>query len=105
MNYLIKIFIFQRASDMLKTVYNTNDRKKNNDLVNVIKSGLGDLKNEIENTSEEGKENEKPNDFLSRNRRTLVNCFLAANKYTSFFNKHITQIFLDAKPGNHSCIV
>ena len=38
MNYLIKTFIFQRPSDMLKTVYNTNDRKKNNDLVNVIKS-------------------------------------------------------------------
>ena len=38
---------------MQKTVYDTNDRKKNNDLLNVIKSGLGDLKNEIENTSEE----------------------------------------------------
>ena len=31
---------------MLKFVYNTND-KKNNDLINVIKSGLSDLKNEI----------------------------------------------------------
>ena len=40
---------------MLKTVYNTNDRKENSDLVNVIKSGLGRLKNEIENMTEEDK--------------------------------------------------
>ena len=39
-----KHYNFQRPSDMLKTVYNTNDRKKSNDLVNVIKSGLNDLK-------------------------------------------------------------
>ena len=48
---------------MQKTVYDTNDRKKTNDLLNVIKSGLGDLKNEIENTSEEEKEIEKPNEI------------------------------------------
>ena len=46
---------------MLKTVYNTNDKKKNNDLVIMIKSGLSDLKKEIENMSEEEKEIEKPN--------------------------------------------
>ena len=45
---------------MLKAVYTTNDRKKNKDLVNVIKSGLSDLKNEIENMSKEEKEIEKP---------------------------------------------
>ena len=49
---------------MQKTVYDTNDRKKNIDLLNVIKSGLGDLKNEIENTSEEEKEIEKPNEIV-----------------------------------------
>ena len=49
---------------MLKTIYNTNDRKKNNDLVNVIKSGLSDLKNEIENMDEEEKETEKPNKIV-----------------------------------------
>ena len=49
---------------MLKTVYNTNDRKKNSDLVNVIKSGLGCLKNEIENMTEEEKEIEKPNEIV-----------------------------------------
>ena len=31
----------------------TNEKNKTNSLVNVIKSGLNDLKNEIENMSEE----------------------------------------------------
>ena len=59
-----KHFNFQRPSDMLKTVYTANTRKKNNDLVNVIKSGLSDLKNEIENMSEKEKEIEKPNEIV-----------------------------------------
>ena len=58
-----KYFNFQRPSDMLKTVYTTN-KKKNNDLVIVIESGLSDLKKEIENTSEKEKETEKPNEIL-----------------------------------------
>ena len=46
---LFKIFCnFQRPSDMLKAAYNTNDNEKNRDLVNVIRSGLSDLKNETE---------------------------------------------------------
>ena len=44
-----RYFSFQRPSEMLNFVYNTNDKKKNNDLINVIKSGLSDLKNEIKN--------------------------------------------------------
>ena len=40
---------------MLKTLYTTNDKKKSNKLVNVIKSGLSDLKNEIGNMDEEEK--------------------------------------------------
>ena len=40
---------------MLKAVYTTNDKKQNSQLVNIIKSGLSDLKNEIENMSEEEK--------------------------------------------------
>ena len=38
---------------MLKTLYNLNDKKKNNLLVNTIKSSLSDLKNEIEKMSED----------------------------------------------------
>ena len=49
---------------MLKTVYTTNNRKKNNDLVNVIKGGLSDLKNEIENMGQKEKEIEKPNKIV-----------------------------------------
>ena len=45
---------------MLKTLYTTNDKKKSNDLANMIKSVLINLKNEIESMSEEGKKIEEP---------------------------------------------
>ena len=35
-------------TSMLKAVYDANDKKKNNDLINVIKSGLSDFRKEIE---------------------------------------------------------
>ena len=38
---------------MLNVVYSANSEKKNNDLINVIKSELSGLKNEIEETSED----------------------------------------------------
>ena len=50
---------------MLKFVYKTNDKKKNSKLVNLIKSELSDLKNEIENMSEEEKEIEKPYEIVN----------------------------------------
>ena len=49
---------------MLKDLYRTNDKYKNNELVNVIKSGFSYLKNEIENMGEEEKEIEKPNEII-----------------------------------------
>ena len=49
---------------MLKFVHTTNDKKKNDDLGNLIKSGLSNLKNEIENMNEEEKEIEKPNEIV-----------------------------------------
>ena len=58
-----KRFSFQRPSDMLKAVYTTNDKNKNSNLVNVIKSGLSYLKNEIEDMGEEEKQIEKPNEI------------------------------------------
>ena len=60
-----KHFSFQRSSDMLKAVYTTNDQKKSNKLVNVIKSGLSDSKNEIKNMGEEEKQIEKPNEIIN----------------------------------------
>ena len=50
-----KHFSFQRPSDMLKNVYKTNDKNKKNKLVNMITSGLSDLKNETENIGEKEK--------------------------------------------------
>ena len=44
---------------MLKTLYTTNDKKKSNKLVNVIKSGLSDLKNKIKEISEDEKKIKK----------------------------------------------
>ena len=48
-----KHFKIQRPSHMLKYLYQPNDRKKNHDLVNIINSGLKDLKKEIKNMSKE----------------------------------------------------
>ena len=40
---------------MLKSLYRKNDKKTNSKLVNMVKNGLSDLKNEIENMGEEEK--------------------------------------------------
>ena len=40
---------------MFKLLYKTNNKKKNKELVNMIKSGLSDLESEIENIDEEEK--------------------------------------------------
>ena len=42
----------------------TNDKEKNNELVNVINSGLKDLKEEIKKMSEEEKEIEDPESIV-----------------------------------------
>ena len=42
-----KYLNFKMLTAMLKAVYNTTSKKKNNDLVNAIKSILSDLKNKI----------------------------------------------------------
>ena len=58
-------FRYQRPSDMLQDLYRINDKKKNNEPVNLTKSGLSNLKNEIENIDEEEKETEKPNEIVN----------------------------------------
>ena len=57
-------FKFQMPTVMLKALYNTNDRKENNLIVNTIKSGLSDLKDEIKKISEEEREIEKPHKIV-----------------------------------------
>ena len=51
---------FQRPSDMFKELCITNDKEKNKLLGNAINSGLQDLKEEIEEMSEEERKIEKP---------------------------------------------
>ena len=49
---------------VLKTLYRTNTEKENNDLVNLVKSGLSNLENEIEMMSEDDIEIEKPDKIV-----------------------------------------
>ena len=46
-------FSFQTPTKMLETIYNLNNKNKNNMLVSIIKSGLSDLKNEIKKMFED----------------------------------------------------
>ena len=49
----MKHFNFQNSSDMLKNLYQINDKENKNKLVNVINSGLKDLKEEIKEMPKE----------------------------------------------------
>ena len=49
---------------MLNYLYQANDRKRNNELVNMINGGLKDLKEEIKEMSEEEREIEKPDKIV-----------------------------------------
>ena len=59
-----KYFKIQRPNDMLKYLNKTNDKEKNNELVNVVNSGLEDLKEETEKMSKEEKEIEDPESII-----------------------------------------
>ena len=50
-----KHFNFVVPSALIKQLYEIKNRKKSNELVNVIKSGLSDLKDEIKEMSEDEK--------------------------------------------------
>ena len=58
-----KHFNFQRPSNMLKSLYKVNTNQ-NNELVNVINSGLKDLKEKFKEMPEEEWETEKPNNIV-----------------------------------------
>ena len=55
-----KHFKIEKPSDMLMYLNKTNDKEKNNELVNMINSGLKDLEEEIKKMSEEEKRIEDP---------------------------------------------
>ena len=59
-----KYFSVQMPTEMLKTLYALNDKNKNNMLVNMIKSGLNDLKNEIKKVSKDEIIIEKPHNIV-----------------------------------------
>ena len=66
MNYNLfkEYFKFESATDLTKQLFKAKNENKNNDLVNVIKSELIDLKKEIEKASEEEIKIEKPNEIV-----------------------------------------
>ena len=59
-----KYFNFAVPSALVKQLYETKNRKKSNGLVNVIKSGLSDLKDEIKEMPEDEIEVEQPAKIL-----------------------------------------
>ena len=98
-----KKFSFQRPSEMLKAVYVTNNRRKNEKLVNVIKSGLSVVKNEIRGMSDDEIEIEKPDkivDFVKKmiqfNRQSQEGTGLKNNN-TKSITQQITNFFSAVK--------
>ena len=65
-NYeLFKDYFYSSVpSTLAKKLYETKDKKENNELVNVIKGRLIDLKNKIKEMSEDEKKIEKPDKLL-----------------------------------------
>ena len=65
-NYeLFKDYFYSSVpSTLAKKLYETKDKKENNELVNVIKSWLIDLKNKIKEMSEDEIKTEKPDKIL-----------------------------------------
>ena len=59
-----KYFKIQRPSDMPKYLYQTNDGKKNHELVNMINSELKGLKKEIKKMCKEKRKIEKPDKIV-----------------------------------------
>ena len=59
-----KYFNFQRPSDMFRYLYQTNDKEKNHELVNIINSGIKDLKKENKKMSKEERKIEKPDNIV-----------------------------------------
>ena len=57
-------FNFESPTVLTKQLYKIKNKKENNELVNVIKSGLIDLKDEIKKMSKEEIENEKLDKIL-----------------------------------------
>ena len=103
-----KYFKIQRPSDMLMYLNETNEKEKNNELVNVINSGLKDLKEEIKKMPKEEKETEDPESiveivekilkFNERNQQGKGLKILTPNQMLS----RLPIAFAQLKEGNNS---
>ena len=61
---LIHILIFQHLLIWQKKIFETKDKKKNNELVKLIRGRSSDLKDKTEKMSKEEIKTEKPNEIL-----------------------------------------
>ena len=60
-----KHFKVEKPNLMYKVLSETNDKEKNNKLVNIFNSGLKDLENEIKNMSKRERKIKKPNNIVT----------------------------------------
>ena len=58
-------FKFESPTALTEQLYKIKNKNKSNELVNLIKSGLIDLKDEIEKMSKEEKKIKKPNEIVN----------------------------------------
>ena len=70
-----KYFNFSKPIDLAKKLYETKDAKENSEIVEEIKNGWSNLKDETKKMSEKEIENEKPNEILE-----IVNKIIDFNK-------------------------
>ena len=60
-----KHFKIKKPSLIYKVLSETNDKEKNNKLVNIFNSGLKDLENEIKNMPKKERKTKKPNNIVT----------------------------------------
>ena len=60
-----KHFKIKKPSLIYKVLSETNDKEKNNKLVNIFNSGLKDLENEIKNMSKRERKTKQPNNIVT----------------------------------------
>ena len=87
-----KYFVLEKPTDILGKLYDSNDKEKNSRLVDIFKSGLFDLENEIKNMSEDEIKIEKPHKIVN-----VVKKILEFNKQNQSGEglKHQTKCLID----------